>query len=104
MESIGFILQFVADTWIIACHLIEGSPLNVLKIQVREAMSSLPELSKLELKSTGRALLLVLNGPGEARALLWKDVSYLSMKPAVSLRLGGERAWVPESKGLELEV
>lgn len=50
MENIGFILQFVADIWIIACHLIEVSPLYILEIQVREAMSSLPELSKLELR------------------------------------------------------
>lgn len=77
----------------------------LLYIQVKEVMSSLPEAKQLRTQSKSGAMLLGLNGPGEARTLLWRKLSHLPMKPAVSLRQSGwERVWVPDSKGLELDV
>lgn len=73
----------------------------MLGIQVREAVSSLPEAKQVRTQSRSGALLLGLNAPGEAGTLLWRKLSHLPMRPAVSLRrVGGEACGFPTPKDL----
>lgn len=89
--------------WIVAYHPMKDIFKCSIYAQAREVMSSLPEAEQVRTQSSRRGQPLGLSSPGEAGIWLWRKLSHWPVKPAVSLR-GWGRVWLPDSKGLKLEV